>query len=235
MRKTKVAIIIMCILIVNAFAYARQLRTQKIYWQNQELTLSDSIINEDGVMYVPIRELFEKMNKTVTWKEDDQTVYINHSKTVLDSTLQQNIANTFKNSLTSSTQGTLDNSSSYRYIAKEDFSDTTYEVQYDKYFEERNMSGGYSYNHNLVQDAETAVKLAQIYWNETNDTAKSYDVLYDFENSAWIVCDKITSSEYSAKGPKGLVISSYDGQVIGSYGAGQNNTTYVTAIYGTTE
>jgi len=217
--------------IINVYAYTNQKRTQKIYWQYEEIVLSDSIVNDNGTMYVPLRELFEKAGCNVFWKNDDKSVFINYEPTILDPNVQQEYAQNFKKSLESSADGILDNGVKYRYIAQNDFYDKSYEMNYEKFFREQNMTGGYDYSIKVVPDAETAVKLALLYFRDRDINNRTYDVFYDFEHNAWIVSD-VTREKFSTKGPQGIVIRSYDGQVLSVFGAGWNNTEVVEEVYG---
>lgn len=203
---------IMCLSVYAiSFTYANNI---DIYVNGDKLMLSQSILNVDDCTYIPLRDSFEKIGYTVAWNEKDNSININNYA-------ESHLAMDIDNSL----HGTIEGGQEFTYISQKDFSDPTYNLNYEQYFEEFNMIDSSERKSDVIADAQMAVKIAKEYFygrgtEDSNDRRISYQVAYDKNHNAWIVIEK--STRILSRGMKGIAIRSVDGKVLGIYEHGLN-------------
>lgn len=230
-KKTLSLIIsIVILIIVNLTVFAINKREQKVLYENREIILSDSYINDENRLYVPLRELCEKMGLVVVWNNDTQSAHISPKNgTILDPEVKEGQIKKFQESLKEPVSGVLDNGSEFSFVPENGFYDHNYKMDYVEYAKDSNLNLDYSID-NAISTLEKAVEYTQIVLNESN-IKRSYSVFYDFDQNAWIVLSKPTQS--FTYGITGLVIRSYDGCIICRlYGGWNNVDTNIEQIYG---
>lgn len=218
MKKVNVCVVLIFLLTTISVVKANYGEVpQKVVCRNEVFTISDSIVKE-GKIYVPVREVLEKLDYNVFWNETDGSINIEdqkcsgHQEQYTPAQIEK-FNNNLKETLTS---GVLSDNKEYPYTPKYTYNPQKENLSYKEYLENVGFNSIEIFDNSFdfsVDSPEDAAQMARIYLKEP--AYRDYKVVFDSQNMAWIV---IAYADASSSPPSGVIINAHNGQLMCIFG-----------------